>query len=342
MNSDDFGQELDKIKTKLQTESSCPGRCIKPIVKEIPSTSHFKKTITNLIIKSREEYRSNYRAVISQNLKIKSSISSIPTMNLTKLVINNCELKTIDSSIFDFIQLNYFDFSHNKLTLFDNFKLKSLTELILSNNQIKHIGKNIYLPKLVNLDLSHNQLEYLDLNFCINFRNVARLRINNNKIKNVTKKFGNYMNHLVTLNANSNQFENLPFSFSHLRMENIELNDNPFEFTIYSNIQSKCYENKFPTLLEICARNVVNNKITYGVGDIPKTLIEYLNGSFDCMCGSSCFEYNFKLTLMFDLNRISKSFSYITINGVSDNQVPLKIYLCSFKCYKKYTKYRVI
>lgn len=342
MTSDDFGQELDKIKTKLQSESSCPGRCIKPIVKEMPSTSQFKKSITNLTIKSRNEYLSNYRAVISQNLKIKSSISSIPTINLTKLVINNCELKTIDSSIFDFIQLNHFDFSHNKLTLFDNFKLKSLAELIISNNQIKKIGSNIYLPKLVNLDISHNQLEYLDQNFCFNFRSVARLRINNNKIRHVTKKFGNYMNHLVSFFANNNQFENLPFSFSHLRMENVELNDNPFEFTIYSNAQSKSNETKFPTFAEICARNVVNHKLTYGVGDLPKSLIEYLNGSFDCLCGSSCFEYNFKLTLMFDLNRIAKSFSYITINGVSDNQVPLKIYLCSFKCYKKYTKFRVI
>lgn len=342
MTSDDFGQELDKIKTKIQTESSCPGRCVKPLVKEMPSTSNFKKSITTLTIKSRNEYLSNYRAVISQNLKIKTSIASIPTFNLTKLVINNCELKTIDSSIFDFVQLNHLDFSNNKLTMLDNFKIKSLSELILSNNKIKQIGKNIYLPKLVNLDLSHNQLEFLDQNFCLNFRNVARLRINSNKIRNLTKKFGNYMQHLVCLYANNNQFTNLPFSFSHLRTESVELNDNPFEFTIYSNINSQTNEVKFPTLMEICARNVVNKQIRYSFGDIPSSLIEYLDTNFDCMCGSSCFEYNFKITTMFDLNRIAKSFSYITINGVSDNQIPLKIYLCSFKCYKKYTKYRMV
>lgn len=342
MTSDDFAKELDKIKTKLQAESSCPGRCIKPLVKEMPSTSHFKKSITTLTIKSRDEYLSNYRAVISQNLKIKTSISSIPAMNLTKLVINNCELKSIDSSVFEFNLLNHLDFSNNKLTMFDNFKLKSLTELILTNNQIKKIGSNIYLPKLVNLDLSHNQLEFLDQNFCLNFRNVARLRINHNKIKILTKKFGNYMQNLVSLNANNNQFENLPFSFSHLRLENVELNDNPFEFTIYSNKDAQTNETKFPTLLEICARKVVNNQIRYCIGDIPRSLIEYLNSNFDCMCGSSCFEYNFKLTSMFDLNRIAKSFSYITINGISDNQIPLKIFLCSLKCYKKYTKYRII
>ncbi|RNA36408.1 leucine-rich repeat 1 [Brachionus plicatilis] len=286
MTSDDFGQELDKIKTKIQTESSCPGRCVKPLVKEMPSTSNFKKSITTLTIKSRNEYLSNYRAVISQNLKIKTSIASIPTFNLTKLVINNCELKTIDSSIFDFVQLNHLDFSNNKLTMLDNFKMKSLSELILSNNKIKQIGKNIYLPKL---------------------------------------KFGNYMQHLVCLYANNNQFTNLPFSFSHLRTESVDQTN----------------EVKFPTLMEICARNVVNKQIRYSFGDIPSSLIEYLDTNFDCMCGSSCFEYNFKITTMFDLNRIAKSFSYITINGVSDNQIPLKIYLCSFKCYKKYTKGRL-
>ncbi|CAF0726258.1 unnamed protein product [Brachionus calyciflorus] len=341
--SNDFSQELDKIKSKLQAESSCPGRCIKPLVKEMPSTTpQFKKTITSLVIKSRDEYLSNYRAIISQNMMIKTSISTIPTLNLLKLVINNCGLKTIDTSVFEFTQLNHLDMSNNKLSILDNFKLGTLVELNLSQNQITNIGHNIYVPKLINLDLSHNQLEYLDQNFCINFRSVAKLRINNNKIRAVSNKFGDYMQHLKYLYANNNHLVNLPFSFSHLRMDTIELNDNPFEFLIFSNNKTDKNEASFPSLVELCARNVVNKKIKYGLGDIPKTLIDFLDTHIDCVCGLSCFNYNFRLTVMFDLNRIAKSFSYITINGVSDNQLPLKVYLCSCKCYMKYSKFRSV
>lgn len=74
--------------------------------------------------------------------------------------------------------------------------------------------------------------------------------------------------------------------------------------------------------------------------DIPKCLIDYMKENFVCICGASCFQYNFKLTVMFDLNRIAKSFTYLNINGVSDNQLPLKMFLCSLKCFKKNCKLR--
>lgn len=183
-------------------------------------------------------------------------------LNLLKLVINNCELKKIDASIFELCQLNHLDLSVNKISEIDNFKFSSLVELNLSQNEIKYIGKNVCLPKLVAMDLSNNQMVNLDRNFCINFKSVSKLRFNNNKLKNVYSKIGDYMTSLKHLYANNNEFVNLPYSFSYLRLEMLELHDNPFEYIIFTNTNKLDNGNQgnFPSLVELCARAIVDKK----------------------------------------------------------------------------------
>jgi hypothetical protein len=96
-----------------------------------------KKPVTTLTIKSKSEYNVNFRAIISQNLKIKSSLdNSKSSLNLIKLVINNCELQHINAAIFKLDHLNHLDLSNNKLESLDNFHINTLNDLIMSNNQI--------------------------------------------------------------------------------------------------------------------------------------------------------------------------------------------------------------
>jgi hypothetical protein len=75
--------------------------------------------------------------------------------------------------------------------------------------------------------------------------------------------------------------------------------------------------------------------------DIPRTLCDYIETSTKCICGQACFEYQFKSTIKYDLTRIAKAFTYLTINGVSDNEVPLEMSLCSLKCLRKNCKIKL-
>ena len=75
-------------------------------------------------------------------------------------------------------------------------------------------------------------------------------------------------------------------------------------------------------------------RIKHRPGEIPKTLDDYLHANLTCICGKACFEYKYYMTAIYDINRISQSFTYLNKNGF-DNQVPLKVSICSLKCYKK-------
>jgi hypothetical protein len=72
------------------------------------------------------------------------------------------------------------------------------------------------------------------------------------------------------------------------------------------------------------------------------TLINYLDTSAKCVCGQVSFDYKFNVTTMYELNRISQSFTYLTINGISNNQVPLDMILCSWTCYRRNNKFKSV
>ena len=218
-----------------------------------------KKPVTSVSIKSKSEYNSNFRAIISQNLTIKSKLDNknVQTLNLLRLTINNCELKQINASIQDLKQLVHLDLSNNKLSAFDNFSLNNLQDLNLSCNEIKYIGKNCHLPNLSILNLNSNQIRVLDQSFCNNFRSLTNLLLKSNKIEFITPNFGYNFLHLKHLDASNNLLDTLPFSLSYLRLETLELQNNPFDF---GKLLKRENEKKFPTLVEICARKIINKK----------------------------------------------------------------------------------
>jgi len=295
-----------------------------------------KKPVTSVSIKSKSEYNSNFRAIISQNLTIKSKLDNknVQTLNLLRLTINNCELKQINASIQDLKQLVHLDLSNNKLSAFDNFSLNNLQDLNLSCNEIKYIGKNCHLPNLSILNLNSNQIRVLDQSFCNNFRSLTNLLLKSNKIEFITPNFGYNFLHLKHLDASNNLLDTLPFSLSYLRLETLELQNNPFDF---GKLLKRENEKKFPTLVEICARKIINKKIKYAQRDIPRTLHDYIGSSIKCVCGQSCFEYNFKLLSMLPMSQVSKSFTYFALKGF-DNQIPIGMTLCSLRCFLKNNK----
>ena len=101
-----------------------------------------KKPVTSVSIKSKAEYNSNFKAIISQNLCIRSKMAENKNvLNLTRLSMTGCELKQVNKSVFELRQLVYLDMSGNRLTGFDEFSFEALQELNLSNNEIRYVGK---------------------------------------------------------------------------------------------------------------------------------------------------------------------------------------------------------
>jgi len=257
--SQNLSGELDK----LQKENEMEMETSNSKVKVANSTNQqLKKAITTLTIKSKAEYQTNFRSIISQNLKVKTAFGNYSNIasTLTRLAINNCELTNVNSSIFELYQLTHLDLSGNKLSKLDNFVLKRLEELNLTQNEIKTIGRNIQLPKLISLDLSFNKLYVIDRHFCANFRSLARLRLNNNEIVCFSAKFGYSLSSLQTLNASCNKLVNMPHSLSYLRLEMLELNDNPFETSLPNSQSLNSTLKTFPRLVELCARQITNRK----------------------------------------------------------------------------------
>lgn len=249
--SENIETELNKLQLNVLGE-----RQLQKSVQDKP----LKKPITTLTVKSRSEYFTNYKSIISQNLNVNSRTNTASLLNLTKLVITTSDLRVVDKTLFELKQLVHLDLSQNKLPVLDDFELPELAELILSQNEIARIGRNIRLPKLVLLDMSFNKLTSLNRTFCHVFKHISRLKVNNNQITSLDHSFGLYFNHLTYLYMNSNQLVNLPYSFSYIRFDNLELHENPFDQiqTVIANQASRV--SKFPTLVELCARHVVNNK----------------------------------------------------------------------------------
>lgn len=297
-----------------------------------------KKPITSISITSKKAYESNFRAVISQNLfyiKSKIDIKGSNIMNLVRLTMTGCELKQLNRSIFELRQLAYLDLSDNKLTAFDDFAFEALSELNLSNNQIKYIGKKIALPQLIKLTIDNNLLTHLDHHFCLNFTKLMTLSFKNNKIVHLPPNFGYNLLNLKYLDASINQFDTIPHSFSYLRLEIIDLAGNPFDYT--KLLSKPAEKNKFPTLVEIATRYVINRKIKFKPGDIPRTLIDYTETRARCLCGQSCFEYRFNLVTMIEMSQIARSYSCFTVNGFL-NHIPASVTLCSLRCRSKNLK----
>jgi hypothetical protein len=277
--SQNIGDELNKLQTSVinssgnsstttttsnnKHNSSVLSERAQASINQLQQQQPIKRPVQNLIIKSKSEYMANFKAIISQNLKIKTRIGEgIPLLNLTKLVINNCGLKQIDGALFELESLTTLDLSMNKLCELNDFSFWNLNELIVANNQIKHMGTNIRLPRICILDLSHNQLNVIDKHFCMNFQTLKCLKINHNRIKSLCDGFGYYLSSsLSNFYANNNELNCLPYSCSYLRLEMLELQDNPFEYNllIMPNLNNLTHK-KFPTLVELSARFISNKK----------------------------------------------------------------------------------
>jgi hypothetical protein len=137
-----FLRLLNTAGSSPKFEPTSADQCSSQAVDLDKENKQMKKPVTSVSIKSKAEYNSNFKAIISQNLCIRSKLAENKSvLNLTRLSITGCELKQVNKSIFELRQLVFLDMSGNRLTGFDEFSFEALQELNLESNEIRYVGK---------------------------------------------------------------------------------------------------------------------------------------------------------------------------------------------------------
>ena len=204
-----------------------------------PKTRDLDKPVTRLSVKSRGEY---------------PVATGFPS-SLERLTASNIMLTRFDRRLFDLASLRHLDLSNNSIkTIPEEMKDLSLTELLLSGNQIKGLPLSLcYGPiaeSLKVLDLSRNCIAYLPQAF-YRFKSLIQLKLDCNELQVLPRGFGKLQGSLRFLSISSNKLALLPFSFSKLRLEALDLYGNPFKA---SGLVRRCSNLSMPGLMELCGR----------------------------------------------------------------------------------------
>ncbi|CAH0550021.1 unnamed protein product [Brassicogethes aeneus] len=256
---------------------------------------------------------------------------------LEVLYINDINLCSLDRGVLQLIKLKVLDLSHN-LIEFLPYELNrlSIKELNVSHNQM---GKGTLKQwnwvdgclamSLVTLNLSHNNLIFVP-DQLVKLQNLNTLHLYDNNLTTLPSGIGNLWK-LRVFSASNNRLVTLPGSIKNWRLQSLDVVNNNFE-PVVQNLPSSRISKPLPiqTLKECSARAVLQHKIPYPLGSIPKTLTLLLDHAKYCVCGKPCFTTYIKHPHMLLLNNIAE-----TINSLSGvmSYVPIDCYFCSLKCF---------
>lgn len=76
----------------------------------------------------------------------------------TELDFTSCDIACLDKDLLDFPNLTSLTASQNEIHTIENLPV-TLEECILSQNMLEHISPNVFLPNLLYLNVSSNNLD---------------------------------------------------------------------------------------------------------------------------------------------------------------------------------------
>ena len=290
-----------------------------------PKVMDLEKPKTDLKILSRKDY----------------PISTSFPLTLTRLTVNGCGMTKLDSRILRLKSLKMLDLNRNQLKDLPESmdSLCCLEELILSRNSFQRLPISLFHPGIRQtikiLDLSYNEIDTVPSNICF-FKSIVKLNLECNKIQLLPNAMGLLWKTLRMLNIAGNDVRKLPHSFCKFNLDSLDLSGNPSCYPLPDHSSGKNLT-AVPTLYELSARAIKDQRLVYKDGMIPQIIYNYLEAGKQCLCGRACFESYAVYTTTFDLRRISHT---ITAD-VYENGCPVKSmhgYLCSINCHVKWLK----
>ncbi|XP_035678840.1 leucine-rich repeat-containing protein 58-like [Branchiostoma floridae] len=165
--------------------------------------------------------------------------------------------------------------------------LTNLTELYLGENRLQQLPQDMgRLVRLEELDVSSCELTHLpdSLSRCTS---LVRLWLSNNRLRYLPDQLGR-LHHLKELHVRNNDIMYFPASLSYLQLYTFSANQNPLIEEWDNRLTSALIRvptDPLPSLLELAARTVARQNITWGKGDLPLDLEVLLQCRKQC---SSC------------------------------------------------------
>lgn len=196
-----------------------------------------------------------------QDLKeIPKSITKLK--NLEYLDISHNQLKEIPFFLTDLKKLAFLDCSHNQITDADIVpsQLKKLKGLNLNHNQLTKITANF--PNVENLYLENNQITKIDLlHFC---KNLKSINLSDNQLNFIDIPYGESLKNLNLLNISNNQFLDIPSFLDHAEnLTSLYASGNKLKFV--PNLKNKEY---------LSILDLSNNNITF-ISDQDKNAVVF-------------------------------------------------------------------
>lgn len=214
--------------------------------------------------------------------------------------------------------LRELNLSGNRLNYFPEqvLGLTSLRYLYLGANNIVNIHKSIWkLHSLQILAMGGNQIT--DIPETVGRLNALQaLILNDNLIEQLPASIAN-LRQMRSLLIHKNRLKTLPPQIIKLKcLTELSLRDNPLVVRFVSNMTLQP-----PSLLELAGRTIKLHEIAVGPGDLPTSLLNYLDVAQCCV--------NPKCRGVFFDNRV-EHIKFVDFCG--KYRIPLLQYLCSSKC----------
>lgn len=260
--------------------------------------------------------------------------------SLTWLQVQTSSLRKIDSRILKLKHLQVLDLAHNSIKelpiALGEIRLK---ELVLHHNELEQFPKGLSTgilgQSLQILDLSFNQISILSPYFCL-MKKLSVLSLKCNKLKKLPRNM-HCLESLRMFSASHNELKVLPFAIRKLHLDTLDLFHNPLDTDV---VLRPIVLWELPSLLECAASAVISQKVYYTAQDLPSVLIDYVVEHCPCPCGRNVFQNESSCILVLDLQKLASTVVYI--NNTSRFKVPLEVYFCSSKCWRKCTNRRNI
>ncbi|XP_069772477.1 leucine-rich repeat protein 1 isoform X2 [Narcine bancroftii] len=283
-------------------------------------TSEVEKPKAKMIITSRKDY----------------PLTTNFPYSLESLQVSFCKLARVDMRMLCLRKLRKLDLGNNHIRKLPAAigDLACLNELVLHNNYLEmfSIGLcNSTLQKSLQfLDLSHNRLRALPLQFC-QLRELIHLKLDDNELVQLPCRIGQ-LTKLRFFTAARNKLPYLPSDFQFLNLENVDLFGNLFD---HPNPLIPTIHLQIPmTLLEAAARATINYRISYGPHILPAHLCQDLNLMKTCLCRRPCLNSFIQVVVSLNLHQLSHT--VVLVDNMGGTEAPILCYFCSLTCYSEF------
>lgn len=250
--------------------------------------------------KSVAKYCENPNTIGPKECLQQNHTGPIDTTQILQLKLVGCSNKTVLSAIETFENVRTLDisFSGYKSLKWLHLNLKHLTVLNMSHNALSFLPWRfaVHAPKLVEIDLSHNELTNIDAKRLFdNAEKLVRINLSYNSLRYINYDAFATLSSLEYIDLTSNRFLKVPIFPKNTKLRVIRLEENPIS-------SFDCFHTKItPTIVSVYLNwnnvsslygnsNCEDKRIRVILNSTSEGLLASLNGNYELHCKKNSFK----------------------------------------------------